>query len=81
MFYRVSFIQPKINLTVGVFLGIAPRLDLKFIGGYNDEKYFCHIDTDFDIKSARIQNLAYRQYFYTIKLVGGIRLMPKDKKN
>lgn len=63
------------------FLGLAPRMDLKFIGGYNDERYFCHLDTDFDIKSARYQKLTYRQFYYSIKLVGGIRLKEKVKKS
>lgn len=79
-------LQTKIYTTADVpegrsFLGIAPRLDLKFIGGYNDERYFCHLDTDFDIKSARLQNLSYRQYFYSLKIVGGIRLKEKDRKS
>lgn len=75
-----KFYTNKVGTSRG-FLGIAPRIDLKFIGGYNDERYFCHLDTDFDIKTARIQNMAYRQYFYSIKLVGGIRLKEKEKKS
>ena len=90
--WQISFIgglggvlQTKIYTTADVpngrsFLGIAPRLDLKFIGGYNDERYFCHLDTDFDIKSARFQNMSYRQYYYSLKIVGGIRLKEKDRK-
>ena len=73
-----KFYTNKTGLTRG-FLGIAPRIDLRIIGGFNNEHYFCHLDTDFDIKTARIQNMAYRQYFYSIKLVGGIRL--KEKNN
>jgi hypothetical protein len=75
-FYSTSSADSPKNL-----IGIAPRIDLKFVGGYNDESYFCHLDTDFDIKTARYQRLSYRQYFYSIKLVGGIRLKEKQKKS
>lgn len=79
-------LQTKIYTSADVpagrsFLGLAPRVDLKFIGGYNAERFFCHLDTDFDIKSARLQNLAYRQYYYSLKLVGGIRLKEKDRRS
>lgn len=75
-----KFYSTATTITPKNIIGIAPRIDLKFIGGYNDERYFCHLDTDFDIKSARYQRLSYRQYFYSIKLVGGIRLKEKEKK-
>lgn len=61
-------------------IGIAPRVDFKFIGGYNHHKYFIHLDTDFDIKSATYQRLAYRQYYYSVRLVGGYRFKEKTKK-
>ena len=62
------------------FLGLAPRIDIKFIAGYNQPRYFLMLVTDFDNKSIRFNNLVYRQTFYNIKLVGGIRLDRKKKQ-
>lgn len=56
------------------FLGLTPRLDLKFIAGYNRPKYFLMFVSDFDTKSIRFQDLSYHQTYYSLKLVGGIRL-------
>lgn len=62
------------------FLGLAPRFDLKLIGGYNTERHFVMFVSDFDFKSIRFRELVYRQAFYNIKLVAGIRLHRKNKK-
>lgn len=69
------------NITRG-FLGLAPRYDIRLIGGYTVPKYFLFLVTDFDNKSIRFTDFVYRQYFYSIKIVGGIRLDKKikDKK-
>ncbi|MCH2225575.1 MAG: DUF4421 family protein [Crocinitomicaceae bacterium] len=67
------------NLTRG-FIGIAPRVDLRFIGGYSKPNYFLWFVTDFDIKSIRHQELVYNQTYYSLKLVAGVRLAKKDKK-
>lgn len=56
------------------FLGLAPRFDVRINVGYNVEKWFVNLVTEFDNKSIRFNDLAYRQTFYMIKLVGGIRL-------
>lgn len=61
------------------FLGLAPRYDIKIIGGYTVPRYFIFLVTDFDNKSIRFSDFVYRQSFYSIKLVGGIRLDRKDK--
>ena len=61
------------------FLGIAPRIDLRFIAGYSKPKYFLWFVTDFDIKSIRHQELRYKQTYYSLKLVGGVRLKKKEK--
>lgn len=63
------------------FLGIAPRVDVRFIGGYNDPKYFCHLATEFDIKSIRFQKFKYNQIYYSLQVVGGIRLNTGKKKS
>jgi hypothetical protein len=61
------------------FLGLAPRFDFKFIAGYNQPRYFLMFVADFDNKSIRFNNFAYRQTFYSLKIVGGIRLNQKKK--
>ena len=55
------------------FIGIAPRYDFRFLIGYNVPKYFVNIVSEFDNKSIRFNDLNYRQTYYTIKLVAGVR--------
>ena len=62
------------------FLGIAPRVDLRLIAGYSKPKFFVLLASDFDIKSAKIQDLSYNQTFYNIKLISGIRLHTKKSR-
>jgi len=62
------------------FLGLAPRFDVKFIAGYNQPRYFVMFVTDFDNKSIRFNDLRYRQTYYSLKVVGGIRLDKKERK-
>jgi hypothetical protein len=62
------------------FLGLAPRYDVRLMGGYTTPKYFLFLVTDFDNKSIRFNQLIYRQSFYTIKLVGGYRFPKKEKR-
>jgi hypothetical protein len=61
------------------FLGIAPRYDFRIMGGYSKPEYFIFLVTDFDNKSIRFSDLVVRQYFYSIKLVGGYRFGVKKK--
>lgn len=62
------------------FIGLAPRYDLKLIAGYNKPKYYVMLVTDFDNKSIRFNNLIFRQTYYSLRLVGGIRLgIDRDK--
>lgn len=68
------------TLTRG-FLGLAPRMDLRFVVGYSKPRYFIWLHSNFDIKSIRLKELSYRQVYNTIKLVGGIRLDKKKKKS
>lgn len=56
-----------------VFLGLSPRYDLRFMAGYNVEKWFLNLVSEFDNKSIRFNDLRYRQTYYTLKLVGGLR--------
>lgn len=66
--------------TTRSFLGLAPRIDIKVIGGINRPKYFIMFVSDFDNKSIAFNDLTYRQTYYYIKLVGGIRLNVTKKK-
>lgn len=63
------------------FLGLAPRYDVRIMGGYTTPKHFLFLVTDFDNKSIHFNQLIYRQYFYTVKLVGGYRFPKKEKKH
>lgn len=63
------------------FLGLAPRYDVRLMGGYTTPSYFLFLVTDFDNKSIHFNELIYRQYFYTVKLVAGYRFPQKKKKD
>jgi hypothetical protein len=67
------------TLETGVqgFLGLAPRYDIRFVGGYSNNQRFFLLAANFDNKSIAFNTLAYKQYFYTIRLVAGIRIPPK----
>jgi len=54
-------------------LGLAPRFDIRLMGGYSVPQWFIFLITDFDNKSMRFDDLDFRQYFYGIKLVMGKR--------
>jgi hypothetical protein len=61
-------------------LWLAPRYDIKIMGGYNVDKYFVMLITDFDNKSIKMNNLKYRQSYYSIRIAGGVRLDKKEKE-
>ena len=61
------------------FLGLAPRYDVRFIGGYTNENYFVFLVSEFDNKSISFNELKYRQYFYSIRLSAGIRFGENKK--
>lgn len=62
------------------FLGIAPRVDFRLVGGYSKKKVFVLLATEFDIKSLRIQNMKYNQTYYNVKIIGGVRLPTKRSR-
>lgn len=66
--------------TTRSFLGLAPRLDLRFVAGYSKPEYFVWFVTDFDVKSIRFQEMRYNQTFYSLKVVAGVRLKRKDDR-
>jgi len=62
------------------FLGLAPRYDIKIVGGYSSPSFFLFLVSDFNNKTIRFNDLVIKQSFYTLKLVGGIRLNALIKK-
>lgn len=76
-------LQSKIYTFSGTtrsFLGLAPRVDFKIIGGINKPKYFIMFVSDFDNKSIAFNDFSYKQTYYNLKIVGGIRLNVSKKK-
>jgi len=67
------------NATRG-FLGLAPRVDMRFIAGYSKPKYFFWLTTEFDVKSISFQEMKFSQGYHSIRLVGGVRLDKKKKE-
>ncbi len=67
-------------VTTRGFLGLAPRYDIRFLGGYSVPDYFIFLLTDFDNKSIRFGDLIYRQNFYSIKIVAGKRFPIRKKQ-
>lgn len=68
------------NSSTRGFLGLAPRYDIRFIAGYSTDEVFLMFVTDFDNKSIRFNDLVYRQYYYSLKLVGGYRFNQSKNK-
>jgi len=77
-------IQSKFFSAGGIsrgFLGLAPRVDLRFIIGYSKERYFLWFHANFDVKSIRFRELGYQQTYNTFRIIGGVRLDKKKKGN
>ena len=72
--------QYMVNNNTRAFVGLAPRYDIRLVGGYSVPRYFIFLVTDIDNKSIRFNQLIYRQSFYSIKLLAGIRLNTREKK-
>jgi len=70
----------KTNETTRSFIGLAPRYDIIFVTGYSGDKKFLLLSADFNNKSIKFNELVYRQSFYHLKIIGGIRIDPKNKK-
>lgn len=68
------------DVTSRSFLGLAPRVDIKVVGGINKPKYFLMFVSDFDNKSIAFNDFRYKQTYYYLKLVGGVRLNVSKKK-
>ncbi|MDX1652909.1 MAG: DUF4421 family protein [Brumimicrobium sp.] len=59
------------------FLGLAPRLDLKFQFGYNVDNWFLMLTSSFDNKSIRFNDFRYSQNYYYLRLSYGYRFPEK----
>ena len=55
------------------FIGLAPRFDIRFMGGYNTPNWFLMLHTDFDNKSIDFVSMKYSQTYLNVRLVGGYR--------
>jgi hypothetical protein len=67
----------QFNNTTRGFLGLAPRYDLRLMGGYNVSNWFCMIDLQFDNKTIRFNDIRYGQNYYYLRILYGYRF----KKN
>lgn len=61
------------------YLGLSPRVDFKLTAGWNKPKWFAMLVTDFDNKGISFRHEKYRQTFYTVKFVAGVRPGRKQK--
>lgn len=63
------------------FLGLAPRIDVRLNAGWNKPKHFLMLMAEFDNKSIKFNEFKYSQTYYSLRLVGGIRLDHTSKKD
>ena len=55
------------------YIGLAPRYDLRVLGGYNTSKWFTMLNTEFDFKKIKFTGLEISNTYYTFRLVFGYR--------
>lgn len=60
-------------------LGLAPRYDLRLMGGYTSDEKFFFLVTDFDNKSMRFNDFKYQQIYFAWKFVAGYRFKGNEK--
>ena len=61
------------DLNSRYFVGLAPRFDIRFMGGYNTPRWFLMLHTDIDNKSIDFASMKYSQTYLNVRLVGGYR--------
>ena len=61
------------------FLGLAPRVDMRFIVGYSDPSYFVWFTSEFDLKSNSFSEMQFNHTYHLLKVVAGIRIQPKKQ--
>lgn len=62
-------------------LGLAPRYDLRLMGGYSSDEKFFFLVSDFDNKSLSFGDFKYRQIYFALKFVAGYRFKEKESPN
>jgi len=60
-------------------MGLAPRYDVRLMGGYSSDEKFFFLVSDFDNKSIRFDDFKYRQIYFALKFVAGYRFKEKEK--
>jgi len=60
------------------FLGLSPRIDVRFQGGYNISNWFLMLNAKFDHTSIEFSHLKYNQLYYTVQLTYGYRFKEKE---
>ena len=60
-------------------MGLAPRYDVRLMGGYSSDEKFFFLVSDFDNKSIRFDEFKYRQIYFALKFVAGYRFKEKEK--
>jgi hypothetical protein len=75
----IQFKEYETPSNAQISLGLAPRFDIRLMGGYSSNEKFFFIVTDFDNKSIRLDNLKYRQIYFALKFVAGYRFKEKEK--
>lgn len=75
-------IQSKFYNANGItrgLLGLAPRIDFRFVAGFSKPKYFFWLNTEFDVKSISHREMKFNEIYHVIRVVGGVRLEKKKK--
>ena len=62
-----------------ISIGLAPRYDIRLMGGYSSDEKFFFLVSDFDNKSMRFDDFRYRQIYFALKFVAGYRFKQKEK--
>jgi hypothetical protein len=75
----VQFKEYQTDASSQIKMGLAPRFDVRFMGGYSSDEKFFFLVSDFDNKSLRLSDFRYRQVYFALKFVAGYRFKEKEK--
>ena len=75
----VQFKEYQTDAFSQIRMGLAPRFDVRFMGGYSSDEKFFFLVSDFDNKSLRFSDFRYRQVYFALKFVAGYRFKEKEK--
>jgi hypothetical protein len=74
----VQFKEYQTDASSQIKMGLAPRFDVRFMGGYSSDEKFFFLVSDFDNKSLRFSDFRYRQVYFALKFVAGYRFKEKE---